>query len=230
MTSQTTIGIPVYHGEDFLEEAIDSILSQTHRDWQVIFSVDGSDPVCEALCRKYLADHRFRLAVQPERLGWVRNIAWLQRQAEGEFWYYHQQDDLVDPTYLEVLIDHARRWPGAAVVYCDMDTFGTREVRFASPSVVGSPLARQLSLLTDHFAGVPFRGLTRVEALKATGGGLRPNGVEDFAVETIWSSWMATWGELVQVPVTLYRKRYHDQNAAFVLASMGPRASKGSRG
>ena len=213
MTSQVTIGVPVYHGENYLEEAVDSILSQTHQDWHVIFSVDGPDPVCEALCRQYLVDPRFRLAVQPERLGWVRNIAWLQQQADGEFWYYHQQDDLVDPTYLEVLIDHARRWPSRRrSSTATWRHLAGREIRFET-SVVGSPIARQLSLLTDHFAGVPFRGLTRVAALHATGGGLTPNTVEDFAAETVWSSTMATWGELIQVPVTLYRKRYHDQNA-----------------
>jgi glycosyltransferase involved in cell wall biosynthesis len=210
--SLVTIGVPVYRGDEFLDEAVQSIRSQTHDHWQVVLSVDGPDPVCEELCRGYLDDPRFRLIVQPERLGWVRNIAWLQEQAVGEFWYYHQQDDLVDPTYLEVLVDEARRRPDAAVVFCDMATFGERTSSFTSPSVVGNPLARQLSMLIDHFAGVPFRGLTRVEALRQTGGGLSRNDVEDFAAETVWCSVMASWGDLIRVPSTLYRKRYHPGN------------------
>lgn len=212
MTAKVTIGVPVYRGEQFLDEAVQSIRAQTHDDWQVVFSVDGPDQACEDLCRGYLADPRFRLTVQPERLGWVENIAWLQRQADGEFWYYHQQDDVVDPTYLEVLIGEAHRWPDAAVVYCDMATFGERASSFASPSVVGNQLARQLSMLVDHFAGVPFRGLTRVEALRETGGGLARNDMEDFAAETVWCSVMAAWGDLIRVPTTLYRKRYHASN------------------
>lgn len=212
MTAQVTIGVPVYRGEKFLDETVQSIRAQTHEDWEVVFSVDGPDRSCENLCRSYLDDPRFRLVVQPERLGWVENIAWLQRQAAGEFWYYHQQDDVVDPTYLEVLIDEARRWPGAAVVYCDMVTFGERASNFASPSVVGDPLARQLSMLIGQFAGVPFRGLTRVEALRETGGGLAGNDVDDFAAETVWCSVMASWGDLIRVPTTLYRKRYHSSN------------------
>ena len=83
---------------------------------------------------------------------------------------------------------------------------------FVGSSVVGSPLARQLSLLTDHFAGVAFRGLTRVAALRDTGGGLAENDVENFAAETVWIATMATWGDLVRVPATLYRKRYHADN------------------
>jgi glycosyltransferase involved in cell wall biosynthesis len=212
MTAQVTIGVPVFRGERFLGEAVDSILAQTHRDWRVVFSVDGPDPECEQVCERYLRDTRFSLSVQPERLGWVRNIAWLQEQADSEFWYYHQQDDLVEPSYLDVLIDEARRWPDAAVVYCDMDGFGARDLRFARPSLVGSPVARQLSMLTDQFAGVAFRGLTRVTALRDTGGGMIRNDAGDFAADTVWIATMATWGDLIRVPTTLYHKRYHDEN------------------
>ena len=212
MSAQVTIGVPVFRGERFLGEAVDSILAQTHRDWQVVFSVDGPDPECEQVCERYLRDPRFSLSVQPERVGWLRNIEWLQQQADTEFWYYHQQDDVVDPEYLEVLIDQARRWPNAAVVYCDVETFGDRDLRFERPSVIGSPIARQVSLLTDHFAGVAFRGLTRVEALRDTGGGIVENDVDNFAADTVWMATMATWGDLVRVPVTLYHKRYHSRN------------------
>ena len=149
----------------------------------------------------------------------MRNIGWLQQQAATEFWCYQQQDDLLHPSYLETLIEEAYRRPGAAVVYCDMETFGDRTQRFESESVVGSPLNRQLSLLTDHFAGVAFRGLTRVQALVETGGGLVENDVDNFAAETVWIATMATWGDLIRVPSTLYRKRYHSNNAHAVWLS-----------
>jgi glycosyltransferase involved in cell wall biosynthesis len=212
MTAQVTIGVPVFGGERYLAETVSSIIAQTHEDWEVVFSIDGPDPVCEAICRSYLDDSRFSVSIQPERLGWVKNIAWLQQQATGEFWYYHQQDDLVVPRYLQVLISEARRNPGAAVVFCDMATFGERDSRFITSSIVGSPLVRQMGMLLDHFAGIPFRGLTRVQALRDTGGGLSSNDMDDFAAETVWAAVMATWGDLIRVPLTLYRKRYHGNN------------------
>jgi glycosyltransferase involved in cell wall biosynthesis len=219
VNSTVTVGIPVYHGEEFLKETVDSLLAQTYSAWRVVFSIDGPDLASEDVCRQYLADPRFSLTIQPERLGWVRNISWLQRQADTEFWCYQQQDDLLHPSYLEMLIEEAHRRPGAAVVYCDIETFGDRNQRFEGESVVGSPLNRQLSLLTDHFAGVAFRGLTRVSALVETGGGLVENDVDNFAAETVWIATMATWGDLVRVPATLYRKRYHANNAHAVWLS-----------
>src|SRR5436190_1215596 len=120
-----TIGVPVYRGELFLEETLRSIQQQRHGDFRAIISIDGSDPASEAICQPFLKDERFELVVQPENLGWVANINWLMERVESPYWCYQQQDDLIDPRYLEVLIDYAQRAPEAAVVYCDIETFGS---------------------------------------------------------------------------------------------------------
>src|SRR5215813_12101835 len=119
-----TFGVPVYRGELFLEETLQSIQQQTHRDFEVIISLDGPQPAAEALCQPFLRDSRFRLVTQPERLGWVGNLNWLMAQVATPYWCYQQQDDLLDPRYLEILVDYARHAPEAAVVYCDMEAFG----------------------------------------------------------------------------------------------------------
>jgi hypothetical protein len=211
-TSHTvTVGVPVFRGELFIEEALRSIQRQTYRQIEVVISLDGPDAVSEALCAPFLEDSRFRLVVQPERLGWVGNINWLMSQAATGFWYYHQQDDVVDPSYVEVLLGHAERAPEAAVVYCDIVAFGLQTCRLAQSTVTGSPFARQLALLCEHHSAVAFRGLTRVEALQHSGG-IRANEVDDFSADTTWMAAIARWGDLRRVPLDLYRKRYHTSN------------------
>ena len=206
-----TIGLPVYRGERYLEEALLSAQRQTYPHFQVIISLDGPDPACEALCRPFLRDPRFRLVVQPERLGWVGNINRLLAQLATPYWTYHQQDDVLDPRYLEVLVDHAARTPEAAVVYSDIEAFGTLSGTFAQSSVTGSAAARQLALMYEHINGVAFRGLTRAEAVTLTGG-IPLNEVDSFACEVVWMAATARWGELRRVPQTLSRKRYHADN------------------
>jgi glycosyltransferase involved in cell wall biosynthesis len=210
-SDRVTIGVPVYRGGLFIEETLRSIQKQTHRHIEVVISLDGPDPAVEQLCAPFLRDPRFRLAVQPERLGWVGNINWLMSQATAGFWCYHQQDDLIDPRYLEVLLDCARRTPGAAVVYCDIAAFGIRTFRLSQPSVAGCPSARQLTLLYEHHAAVAFRGLTRVEALRHSGR-IRANEIENFSADTTWMAAIARSGDLQRVPMDLYRKRYHADN------------------
>ena len=206
-----TIGLPVYRGERFLEEALRSAQRQTYPHFEVVISLDGPDAACEALCRPFLRDPRFRLVVQPERLGWVGNINWLMARLATPYWTYHQQDDVLDPRYLEVLVGCARDTPEAAVVYSDIEAFGTYSGTFSQTSVTGTASARQLALLYEHIAGVAFRGLTRAEAVSLSGG-IPLNEVDSFACEVAWMAAIARWGELRRVPQTLSRKRYHADN------------------
>jgi glycosyltransferase involved in cell wall biosynthesis len=210
-TETVTLGVPVYRGEPFIEETLRSLQAQTHRQFEVIISFDGPDPGAQEKCQPFLKDSRFRLVVQPERLGWVANINWLMSQVDTDFWCYQQQDDLIDPPYLERLVDYARQAPEAAVVYSDLVIFGSKSGRMTQTSVTGGAVARQLALLHEHHAAIPFRGLTRVEALRACGG-IRPNEIEDFSADTTWMAVIARWGELHRVPGFLYHKRYHSEN------------------
>lgn len=212
-TNTITVGVPVYRGEQFLEETLHSIQAQTHRAIEVIISFDGPEPETEKLCAPFLKDSRFRSIVQPARRGWVGNINWLMAQIATPYWCYQQQDDLIDPRYLEVLLDYAQRTPEAAVVYCDMVAFGQMSWKCAQPSVTGSPAARQLALLYEHYPAVAFRGLTRSEALRHAGG-IPTNELDNCSVETTWMSAVARWGELQRVPGELYHKRFHDDNTS----------------
>ncbi len=130
---------------------------------------------------------------------------------EGQFWYYHQQDDLVDTDYVSILLDHARAKPEAAVVYSDIQCFGDNSGYLAQTSVLGSAAIRELILLLDHHAAVAFRGLTRQDALQQTRG-VRENGAENFSADTVWMAAATRAGELHRVPHALYRKRYHRDN------------------
>ena len=211
MSEPVSIGVPVYKGARFVGEALDSIRSQTHQEINVLISVDGGDDDDVAACRPFLADQRFRIVVQPQRLGWVANINYLMNEASGKFWYYHQQDDIVEERYVETLLTALQSETGAAVAYSDIQAFGTADWTIVQPTVRGTPGLRQLALIHDQFNGVAFRGLTRIDALRAAGG-VRSNEADDFAAEVVWMLAAARWGNLIRVPEVFYRKRYHEAN------------------
>ena len=211
MTAVVTVGVPVYRGERFIAETLRSLQAQAFGDFAVMLSLDGPQPAAKAACRPFLADPRFRLVTQPRRLGWVGNANWLMGHVATPFFCMLPQDDVIDRSYLEMLLEYARRSPQAAVVYCDMQGFGRSDVTFEQPSVRGGAVARQLALLRDHLYAVAWRGLTRVEALRMAGG-VPENRVDGFAADAAWMSAVARWGELHRVPLPLYRKRFHDAN------------------
>lgn len=213
MSEHVTIGVPVYRGERWLEETLHSVQQQSHRDLDVIMSIDGPDPVCEAICERFLTDSRFRLVVQPVRLGWNGNVSWLMKQVSGDYWYFHQQDDLTAVNYVEALLDHARKNPGAALVCCELVPFGRIEGRFEQPaSVLGaSAFMRLMTFLHEQFPAFAFRGLTRAHAVRRAGD-IPSNEFTSFGADICWLAAVALSGEIHHLPLPLYRKRYHDRN------------------
>lgn len=213
-SERVTIGVPVYHGEAFLEEALRSIQAQTHRDFDVLISFDEPSAACEEICAKFGDDARFRVSRRAERLGWVGNINWLMAQVQTDFWYFHQQDDIVAPEYLETLLGHAREHPEAALVYCDVMPMGRIQEPFEQQAASvrdTTPFMRIMTLLHEHFPAFAFRGLTRAAALRAAGP-IPENEVRNFGVDICWVLAIARAGELHRVARPLYWKRYHESN------------------
>jgi GT2 family glycosyltransferase len=213
-TPRICVAVPVWRGADYAAETLESVLRQRGAELTIVVSVDGGDETSEAACRPFLADPRVRLLVQRRRLGWVGNssAALAAAAAEGvDYACLQPHDDVLEDGYLAALLAAAEANPNAAVVYSDIQSFGTRDGVIRQPTIAGSPFERQIGLLRDHFKAVAFRGLTRVSALRS----ILPmagNPCEDFAADTVWMARQALVGDLVRVPQALYRKRYHANN------------------
>lgn len=211
---KVTVGVPIYKGERYLSEALSAVKAQTFADFVVLMSLDGGrDPECERICHQFCdTDRRFLLHIQDKRLGWVGNINWLLGQLKTEFWYFQQQDDLVEPTYLEELVGLAQLHPSASLVYSDLNPLGRIAGRFEQvPSVRGTKFIRMLTMLHEHLPAFAFRGLTRATAVSSAGP-IRENSVGNYGVDLTWLTSIARAGELIHHPRPLYYKRYHENN------------------
>ena len=165
-----TVGVPVYGGATTLPVLLACLRTQSYRNLDVLISVDAADQASADACAPFLReDPRFRMAVQPARLGWAGNTDWTMRNRRGDFYIYQQHDDLVSPTYVADLVAAARRWPEAALCFATLRYTGTRSWEGPGPSVTGGPGARVRSYLR-RLDWVPFRGLVRGTALDRTAG------------------------------------------------------------
>lgn len=99
-----SIIVPVYKAELVLERAVNSVLAQTHQDWQLILiddgSPDGSGELCDGFAR---ADARIQV-IHKENGGvsTARNLG--MAQAKGEYILFLDSDDWFEPTLVETLI------------------------------------------------------------------------------------------------------------------------------
>ena len=203
------VGVPVWRGASFVAETLQSVLNQRDVPFKLFVSIDGADTESERACQQFSSDPRVRIVVQQQRLGWVQNTAAVLAAAseQAEFVCIQPHDDWIESNYLATLLDAARDHPHAAVVFSDLVTFGIHELVLSQESMIGTPMERQMSLLTRHYNAVAYRGMIRVSALKAVPP-ISGNDRDNFACDTVWMARIARAGDLVRVPRVLYNKRY----------------------
>lgn len=96
--------VPVYNVESYLPRCLDSILTQTYRDFQLILVDDGSTDTSGVICDDYAAKDG-RITVIHKNNGGLSSArnAGLER-AEGEFVAFVDSDDWIHPQYLELML------------------------------------------------------------------------------------------------------------------------------
>ncbi len=116
---QISVIVPVYKVEPYLEFCVDSVLSQTFRDFELILVDDGSPDRCPAICDSY-AEKDARVQVIHKKNGGLSSArnAGIEK-AIGEYLCFIDSDDYVSPVYLEHLYQAATETE-ADMVVCHM--------------------------------------------------------------------------------------------------------------
>lgn len=105
---------PLYNGVEFLEECVDSVIAQTHTDWEMLIAVnghgtDGGEVAVKAreIAAKDSAG-RVRVIIQPTVHGKVESLNFAVHDAKGEWICLLDADDLWLPTKLERQLETLR--------------------------------------------------------------------------------------------------------------------------
>jgi glycosyltransferase involved in cell wall biosynthesis len=109
--------IPAYNGATrYLDQAIQSMLSQTVRDLEIIVVDDASTDDTSQVVRRFPQVRYFRRAENGGQAA-ARNDG--ARMAQGKFLAFLDQDDLWEPSFLEETLAALNGHPEAALVHCD---------------------------------------------------------------------------------------------------------------
>lgn len=101
-----SIGLPVYNAENYLDQALESILNQSYEHFELIISDNGSVDQTQAICERYSAiDPRIRYYRNSENLGAAWNFNRVWELASGKFFKWHAHDDLLAIKFLERCIE-----------------------------------------------------------------------------------------------------------------------------
>lgn len=112
-----SIIVPVYKVERYLRRCVNSVLTQTYDNFELILIDDGSPDGCPVICDEYAKnDSRVRVIHQTNQgLAEVRNVGVLQ--ARGEYIAFIDSDDFVASNYIEMLYRGIKEF-GADISIC----------------------------------------------------------------------------------------------------------------
>ncbi len=122
------IGMPVFNGGRFIGQALDSLISQTYRDWMLLISdndsTDGTAKICKSYCER---DARIRYIKQPKNQGTAKNYRFLLESAHEKYFMWAAADDLWEPEFLDANIRNLESNLDAGAAFSNIvniDSFG----------------------------------------------------------------------------------------------------------
>jgi glycosyltransferase involved in cell wall biosynthesis len=224
---QVSIGLPVYNGEKYLAEALDSLLAQSFADFEIVIADNASVDATALICQAYQAgDSRIRYVRNPRNLGAAANFNRTVELSSAPLFLSVAHDDRHEPLFLERCVEVLDRDPEVVLCYTSARVIGDNgeplrcereQNRFidshgdlvmgperAHIGASGEPEIRFREVLWWVTWCLPMFGLMRRSLLAQTA--LYGN---YFGADKVLLAQLALKGRFHQIPEELFCKRVH---------------------
>ncbi len=208
-----SILIPSFNRATYLGAALDSALSQTYKNIEIIVHDDASTDGTPDLLAKY-HDRRLRIIRTEDNHDMLGGWNYIVKQAKGEYIKFLASDDLLAPTCVSELVKAALAHPKAALITCQrlfIDEQGrvVKHLGFANKSMVVGGKAHVhwiLTTLRENKIGEPTAVLYPRNLVKLAGE--YDAGFSQFADFEYWIR-LLQFGDLVYIHKPLSSFRTH---------------------
>ncbi len=100
-----SIALPVYNGEKYIREQLDSIYNQTYKNIEVVVSDDCSTDGTVKILEEYSQKYGLKYCVNEKNLGLNKNYVQAASLASGEYIAFSDCDDIWLPEKIEILME-----------------------------------------------------------------------------------------------------------------------------
>lgn len=214
---KVSIGMPVYNGERYIRQALDSVLGQTFADFELIICDNASTDSTREICEEYAEkDTRIRYHRNEKNIGAGPNFNLAVEFARGEYFKWAAHDDICHETFFESCVNELDRNPDAVLAHpvaCIIDEESKPVMRNPEDPRVGDddPVVRFKDLTVGHRCFQVF-GLMRLADLRATPMiGLFARG------DALLLCWLALRGKFVRIDEELFFPRQHESQSMTML-------------
>jgi Glycosyl transferase family 2 len=140
-----SIGVPVYNGERYLAEALESALGQEYPNLEVVISDNASTDSTREISHRFEPDSRVRYSRSPVTTDAIANFGRVLGMARGEYFTWLAHDDvLTSPSYAATLVETLEANPDAILCAAALTVFrdddpGARSVISYERLATGGP-------------------------------------------------------------------------------------------
>ena len=205
-----SILIANYNNGPYLQEAIDSVLSQTYTNWEVILVDDKSTDESAAIYGKYAADDRFKIYYNEENRGCGYTKRRCAELATGELCGYLDPDDALMPEALETMVKAHAEHPECSLIYSTCYRYsGDREAEMPVWDYIG-PIPEESDFLiyqkklVSHFVSFKRSAYSRTVGIDTS---------LTAAVDRDLYYKLEEQGKLLHLPVPLYYYRVNNSRS-----------------
>lgn len=211
-----SVCVPVFNGEAFVAQALDSMLAQTLVDYELLISDNASSDATGEICRGYAArDDRIRYQRNDVNVGPSRNVNLLVQRARGKYFKLANADDLCAPDLLTRCIAVLDQEPAVVLCYARtrlVDSNGSTLGDYDDNLELRSPSAitRFLDTVSNKSGLVNvLQGVIRFDELRKTGLLASHPGADKVLVAEL-----AMRGQFREIPDRLFFRRLHPAAAS----------------
>lgn len=209
MTPRVSVLMPVFNVAPYLKEAMDSILSQTYEDFELIVLNDCSPDDSEAILDMY-ADPRIVRYHGETNVGLANVLNVGIRMAKGEYIARMDSDDISLPTRLEAQVSYLDSHPEVDLVSAGMRKFGASE----------DILVHRTDLEEVKFEAMTFSPILHASSMWRKARFMAENlyykqemvPSEDY---DLWTRALVKGLVLINIPDILYKYRSHESQVTF---------------
>jgi glycosyltransferase involved in cell wall biosynthesis len=213
-----SVGMPVYNGERYLEEAIRSVLGQTFEDFILFISDNASTDRTERICRDYASqDRRINYTRNSDNIGAAKNYNRVFQLSSSPYFRWLNADDICAPDLHEKCLAVLESDPMAVLCAgktCIIDETG--QVVESCEDILdlqqGEPADRFMRFLQVVGLTNAIYGLMRRSAVAQTllmGEGSFP------AADINFMAQLTLYGKFVALPEVLFYRRIHPQASSW---------------
>lgn len=181
---EISVIVPVYNGEKYLRECIESILSQSFRNFELILVNDGSTDNSENICNEYVTnDNRVKVISKPNGgASSARNLG--IDNSVGNYIIFCDSDDWIEKEFIEILY---------------------RNIKENNCDIVYSGVYRDFyyddKKIQNEVAGISEEKYIKIENLQEN---------LEYIMRTMSGPFLSPWGKLYKADIIRNNKLYFD--------------------